>query len=544
MRERKGSGVEASGDESSAGGIGTVGKRTLVEQEASRLSIPHRSGAMPFLQLQSARYGTSRDTGVTPVQLDVGASALGDAEVQEVARAGVSGDGVPLPHLEAIQRSFGEHDVSGVRAHVGGPATAAAHSIGASAYATGSDIAFASQPDLHTAAHEAAHVVQQRGGISLNGGVGSAGDAYEQHADAVADLVVRGESAGQLLTSRAGGSGDTTSLQRKTKGEEAYDKAHTNWLDPDASVKNDVDVIKAALREIKAGKSVEYNRSAGKKKIASVLATLGKAKELASVESDWDWLVDNRASTDKTIQSSYGSKQQALFGRFETPLAALNAKHPKAHTNYWLKNSPAQVLDVIVSVADAELPADQLWAYANVEGLVDYVRNEIGLGANADPTEAQLKTVSTNKSISGFNYLGTDDFFTDLNAKNEPLSGHLPAGYDTSKVTKDVRTNEQGREVQSAIFPNLKMGLQALAASLKRRRALFRADVKKYAYTEPTTEELVYWTYVYFNAGEFNGQLKAQKGKRKLADWIAKGEYPNAIKLLESYRMIKAMKIF
>lgn len=68
--------------------------------------------------------------------------------------------------------------------------------------------------------------------------------------------------------------------------------------------------------------------------------------------------------------------------------------------------------------------------------------------------------------------------------------------------------NEQGREVQSAIFPNLKMGLQALAA------------------------------------GEFNGQLKAQKGKRKLADWIAKGEYPNSIKLLESYRMIKAMKIF
>ena len=88
------------------------------------------------------------------------------------------------------------------------------------------------------------------------------------------------------------------------------------------------------------------------------------------------------------------------------------------------------------------------------------------------------------------------------------------------------------------------MGLQALAASLKRRRALFRADVQTHGYASPTTDELVYWTYVYSNSGEFNGQLKKYKGKRKLADWITKSEYPNAIKLLESYRMVKAMKIF
>ncbi len=52
---------------------------------------------------------------------------------------------------------------------------------------------------LHTAAHEAAHVVQQRAGVHLKGGLGEAGDAYEQHADAVADAVVRGESAEGLL---------------------------------------------------------------------------------------------------------------------------------------------------------------------------------------------------------------------------------------------------------------------------------------------------------------------------------------------------------
>jgi Domain of unknown function (DUF4157) len=52
--------------------------------------------------------------------------------------------------------------------------------MGATAYATGDRIAFAGAPDLHTTAHEAAHVVQQRAGVSLPGGVGQAGDAYER----------------------------------------------------------------------------------------------------------------------------------------------------------------------------------------------------------------------------------------------------------------------------------------------------------------------------------------------------------------------------
>src|SRR5688572_22077683 len=245
MRESMGRGAEGSATGAAMEGMGAVGKRTLVEQESSGGSSQRSTDPMPFLQLGGARSGTSSDTGATQVQLDVGTSMLDDADVQDVAQAGVGDSGTSLPHLEAIQQSFGEHDVSGIRAHIGGPAAAAADSIGASAYATGSDVAFASPPDLHTAAHEAAHVVQQRGGVSLKGGVGSAGDAYEQHADTVADLVVSGESAADLLSSRAGSGGETAAVQRKTRGEEAYDKAHANWLDPDASVKGDVDVIKA-----------------------------------------------------------------------------------------------------------------------------------------------------------------------------------------------------------------------------------------------------------------------------------------------------------
>ena len=149
---------------------------------------------------------TARAHGL--VQFDPSATPDRDApeRIHELAAHGTSGAGGALPHLDAIQRSFGRHDVRGISAHVGGAATEAAAGMGARAYATGDAVAFADAPDLHLAAHEAAHVVQQRGGVQLSGGVGAAGDAYEQHADAVADQVVRGESAEDLLDEYEGGS--------------------------------------------------------------------------------------------------------------------------------------------------------------------------------------------------------------------------------------------------------------------------------------------------------------------------------------------------
>lgn len=127
--------------------------------------------------------------------------------VQRLAADGVAGPAVELPHHQSIAASFGRHDVSGVAAHVGGPAADAAERMGAEAYATGHHVAFRAAPDLHTAAHEAAHVIQQRAGVQLAGGVGEAGDVYERGADAVADRVVRGESAEDLLDDMAGAGG-------------------------------------------------------------------------------------------------------------------------------------------------------------------------------------------------------------------------------------------------------------------------------------------------------------------------------------------------
>ena len=138
-------------------------------------------------------------SGASVIAFRGGEAGRDPGAVHEAAAQGLTGSAGRLPHLDAVQASFGRHDVSGVKAHVGGPAREATEAMGAEAYATGDSVAFRRSPDVHTAAHEAAHVVQQRAGIHLSGGVGRSGDAHERHADAVADRVVQGRSAEDLL---------------------------------------------------------------------------------------------------------------------------------------------------------------------------------------------------------------------------------------------------------------------------------------------------------------------------------------------------------
>ena len=120
---------------------------------------------------------------------------------------GVADSRASLPFLAQIQRSFGDFDVRDVDAGVGGGAGDVGRALGIHAYACGESVGFVRDPSLHTAAHEAAHVIQQRGGVSVPHGVGVAGDHHERLANQVADHVVRGESAEHLLQHATGGAG-------------------------------------------------------------------------------------------------------------------------------------------------------------------------------------------------------------------------------------------------------------------------------------------------------------------------------------------------
>jgi hypothetical protein len=164
-------------------------------------------------------------------------AAANEAGVHAAAAQGIATPSSRLPYSDTIQHLFGRHDVSSVQAHTGSEAAASAHAMGASAYATGDHVVLGGGTDLHTVAHEAAHVVQQRGGVQLKGGVGAAGDAYEQHADAVADRVVAGESAVPLLDQMSGGdhsSGAGGAVQRAPAMPASSDSADSSGGDPAA----------------------------------------------------------------------------------------------------------------------------------------------------------------------------------------------------------------------------------------------------------------------------------------------------------------------
>lgn len=192
-----------------------------------------------------------------PVQLSGGQSKLPSSEVQRQAQEGVAGSGGQLPHLSSIQQSFGQHDVSGVRAHRGEAAQKSTAALGANAYATGNNVAFSGAPTLHTAAHEAAHIVQQRAGVSLSGGVGKVGDKYEQHADAVADAVVGGRSAQPLLDQFA--SNGTDSAAPATQAQVQCEVTFKNGDGKDVTIKdyagsgNEKEAVDEAVTNIKAG---------------------------------------------------------------------------------------------------------------------------------------------------------------------------------------------------------------------------------------------------------------------------------------------------
>jgi len=189
------------------------GAQTRAEVSASASAGSTTSAGASTLVVQAYGGAVASPGAIPRIQLkDVPAAAPADdsAGVHAAAERGTSGAGGQLPHLARIQQLFGRHDISGIRAHTDGAAQESARSMGAQGYATGNDVAFQGSPDLHTAAHEAAHVVQQRAGVHLKGGVGEAGDSHERHADAVADKVVAGESAEGLLDQYGSGGGSSS----------------------------------------------------------------------------------------------------------------------------------------------------------------------------------------------------------------------------------------------------------------------------------------------------------------------------------------------
>ena len=239
------------------------------EESAARLDQPYADARLDGFG--GAPVAAPLLAGVVQRRALPGAEHEDPGAVHAAAAHGTSGAASALPHLDTIQRAFGHHDVGGIQAHVGAEATAGAGAMGAEAFATGHHVAFAGTPSLHTAAHEAAHVVQQQAGVHLKGGVGAEGDVHEQHADRVADGVVRGESVEGLLDevapaarsgAGAGAAVDGAIQRKKIFGWWALDKVKFGQLVGGAR-------DTAELSDDALGKLIEFleNDSDGKKQI-------------------------------------------------------------------------------------------------------------------------------------------------------------------------------------------------------------------------------------------------------------------------------------
>ena len=132
------------------------------------------------------------------VQLE-GSDDVSAVAIHEAARQGIRTRSTSLPHAAAIQQSFGRHDISGIQYHDGPTAAQSARAMNAAAYSTAGHVVSAGSISMHTAAHEAAHYIQQQSGVQLKDNVGAIGDKYERHADAVANAVLQRKSAESLL---------------------------------------------------------------------------------------------------------------------------------------------------------------------------------------------------------------------------------------------------------------------------------------------------------------------------------------------------------
>lgn len=234
-----------------------------------------------------------------PVQRKGGGDTGG---VHAAAAHGISGGGGSMPFASQIQQSFGGYDISHVQAHTDSAAKQGSSAMGADAYATGNHVAFGKSPDLHTAAHEAAHVVQQQAGVQLSGGVGAVGDRYEKHADQVADAVVQGKSAEPILAEMAGGP--------KAGGGEGVQKAEA----PGAA-EITIEEALAMASQLGLDKDEILERATGAKPAPDAAPASGEAVQKKDGGSggggvDASWLASVWSSVKSFFQGLFGSKDK------------------------------------------------------------------------------------------------------------------------------------------------------------------------------------------------------------------------------------------
>lgn len=389
----------------------------------------------------------------------------GTRSVGEVARSGFQGASGRLPHAAKIQESFGAHDIRDVRSFTGPGAAAASHALSAEAYASGDRVVFADPaPSLHTAAHEAAHVVQQRAGIHLPGGMGSVGDVHERHADAVADAVVRGESAERCLDTyvSAGSRGGAAVVQRAF-AKPLLDDVKTEKKDKTKIEERYATVIEKLVEAIKEDASLEFNADAV---LAPILFRLERY-EGDFTYSSYSQLIAALKTRGAILVDGVES------GAYEAPWTkkyTLNLLLPGSGDSHW-RTYAENMLGAPVATRKKQ--------FANTKEIdkKDPKREKLGVESkrigyqtfyedlSASETEATyvIRGPNATNVASGKNDIATNiatgtaiatSFIEKYGVKGLKLRimGHSRNGVAAARLTRDLRGENPGLEIDSVIF--------------------------------------------------------------------------------------------
>jgi len=141
-----------------------------------------------------------------------------------------------------------------------------------------------------------------------------------------------------------------------------------------------------------------------------------------------------------------------------------------------------------------------LMAVAFAEGLNRFVDLKLRHNPNARP--------------DSYNDIGMDRFLKE----KYRLKEYLPD--DLNYSTRGTIANEKGEIVSVAVFQNIESAIAALGAMLADRRRSVEMDLYAFGLSPPSSQsdELLYWTYVYYNAGSGPPSDPKGTGRKHLAE--------------------------
>ncbi len=208
----------------------------------------------------------------------------------------------------------------------------------------------------------------------------------------------------------------------------------------------------------------------------------------------------------ENIQSISGSadKQEFLYATLESQLK-----------DKYSRSSIPKLFGFVDDHKEGALLASLLQAAERVRSRVDdsYFLPDAFLFAGLNNEGHIFDTYSNHGTVpglNGFSIGGLDWFGGEYSHIRD--AGFLSGDFE-SKFTVSYTTNEKGESVPTANFNNVDAVFEAFAATMLYRQHRFLKDIQNEGIGQDdiSREEILFWTYFYFNGGEGKGRRVIRK---------------------------------